>query len=70
MEKQVSARVKKMKLVEKVISAGLTTEEKIIAMTPADMVQLPEITTEELRMLCDLQESMKAGAFYAFLCSE
>ena len=55
---------------DKVISAGLTSEEKIIAMTPADMVQLPEITTEELRLLCDMQDSMKSGSFYAFLCSE
>ena len=39
MAKQVSMRAKKMKLLDKVISAGLTSEEKIIAMTPADMVQ-------------------------------
>ena len=70
MAKQVSMRAKKLKLLEKVISAGLTSEEKIIAMTPADMVQFPEITTEELRLLCDLQDSMKSGSFYAFLCSE
>ncbi len=70
MAKQVSMRAKKMKLLEKVISAGLTSEEKIISMTPADMVQLPEITTEELRLLCDLQDSMKNNNFFAFLCSE
>ena len=33
---------------EKVIDAGLNTEEKIAGMTPAEMVQLPDITTEEL----------------------
>lgn len=70
MAKQVSVRTKKMKLLEKVIDAGLTTEEKIIAMTPADMVQLPDITTEELRLLCDLQDSIKNGALFTFLCSE
>ena len=70
MAKQVSMRAKKMKLLEKVISAGLTSEEKIIAMTPADMVQLPEITTEELRLLCDMQDSIKNNSFYAFLCAE
>ena len=70
MAKQVSVRTKKMKLLEKVIDAGLTTEEKIIAMTPADMVQLPDITTEELRLLCDLQDSIKNGALFTFFCSE
>ena len=70
MAKQVSMRAKKMKLVEKVISSGLTSEEKIIAMTPNDMVQLPDITTEDLRLLCDMQDSMKNGGFYAFLCAE
>ena len=70
MAKQVSMRAKKMKLLDKVISAGLTSEEKIIAMTPTDMVQIPEITIEELRLLCDLQDSMKNNNFVAFLCSE
>ena len=70
MAKQVSMRAKKMKLLDKVISAGLTSEEKIIAMTPTDMVQIPEITIEELRLLCDLQDSMKNNNFFAFLCSE
>ena len=70
MAKQVPMRAKKMKLLDKVISAGMTSEEKIIAMTPADMVQLPEITTEELRLLCDMQDSIKNNTFYAFLCAE
>ena len=70
MAKQVSARAKKLKLVDKVISAGLTSEEKIISMTPAEMVQLPDITTEELRLLCEMQDSVKSGTFFSYLCSE
>lgn len=70
MAKNVTLRQKKMKLLEKAMSAGLVTEEKITAMTPAEMVQLPDITTEELRLLCEMQESMKNGCFYAFLCAE
>ncbi len=70
MAKQISVRTKKIKLLEKVIDAGLNTEEKIAGMTPAEMVQLPDITTEELRLLCDLQDSMKNGTLFTFLCTE
>ena len=70
MAKQISVRTKKIKLLEKVIDAGLNTEEKIAEMTPAEMVQLPDITTEELRLLCDLQDSMKNGTLFTFLCTE
>ena len=63
-------RQKKLKLLEKVMNAGFMKEESVTAMTPADMVQLPDITTEELRLLCDLQDSIRSGSFYAFLCAE
>lgn len=70
MAKQITLRQKKLKLLEKVMAAGLVKEADITAMTPADMVKLPDITTEELRLLCDMQDSVRSGSFYSFLCAE
>lgn len=70
MLKKVSKH-KKIKILEKVVNTGIKSETDFISLTPADMIKsIPELTTDEFRILCDIQDSVRAGALFSFLCKE
>lgn len=71
MAKPLTNRQKKNRLIERLITAEVISSDIIAAMNPAEFVtKIPDITSEELRMLLDLQEVVKDGALYDWLCVE
>ncbi|MBR2885445.1 MAG: ATP-binding cassette domain-containing protein [Clostridia bacterium] len=46
-------------------------EEEFAAMKPAQMLEaFPDISTEEFRMLCELQESVITNTLFSYLCAK
>lgn len=46
-------------------------EEEFAAMKPAQMFEaFPDISTEEFRMLCELQESVITNTLFSYLCAK
>lgn len=70
MAKQLSNTQKKIRILEKIQSLNKTGEE-FAAMKPAQMLEaFPDISTEEFRMLCELQESVISNTLFTYLCTE
>lgn len=70
MAKQIILLQKKMKLLEKLMDANVLTEKQLLGLSPLQMAQLPDVTTEEIMMLCQMLESVKAGTLYSHLCAQ
>ena len=70
MAKQQTLRQKKIKLLEKLTIANVLTEKQLLDLSPLQMAQLPDVTTEEIMMLCQMLESVKAGTLYSYLCAQ
>lgn len=71
MAKQLSNTQKKMRIFEKVQSLNFKNEKEFAAMKPAQMLEaFPDISTEEFRMLCELQESVITNTLFSYLCAK
>ena len=66
---EISVRQQKLRLLERIFDAGLVTDEAIANLQPVEMLQISDITTEDLRLLCDLQDSVKNGKTISFLAA-
>ncbi len=58
---------KRMKILEKVISLGIKTEEDIKKLTPKDLMKDESLTFADLMLIYDLQESVKNNRLFTFL---
>lgn len=70
MAKQQTLRQKKIKLLEKLTVANVLTERQLLDLSPLQMAQLPDVTTEEIMMLCQMLESVKSGTLFSYLCGQ
>lgn len=58
---------KRMKILEKIISLGIKTEEDIKKLTPKDLMKDESLTFADLMLIYDLQESVKNNRLFTFL---
>ncbi len=70
MAKIVSETQKRVKIIEKLISAGITTEERIKKLTPAELTGYKDITFADILLICELQESVKNNKVISFLAKK
>lgn len=67
MAKQISETQKRVKIIEKLISLGVTDEEKIKKLTPADLIKTENIGFSEIMLIYELQECVKTNKVFSFL---
>ena len=70
MAKQPPTRQKKLRLLERLMDAGILTEKVFLDLSPLQMAQLPDLTTEEIMILYQMLGSVKAGKLYSYLCTQ
>ena len=58
---------KAVKVLNKVLEAGLTDEKAISAMTMDDILSMQAITVADIALINDLQKSIKANKVISFL---
>ena len=58
---------KRLKLLEKLISLGYTTEEDIKKLTPKDIAVLDDIAFTDIIEIQQLQESVKSNKLFSYL---
>ncbi len=69
MPKPISEFQKKIKVIEKLTSMGITTEEQVKQLTPADLSK-GNFSFVEFSIISDLQIAIKSGTVYSFLLSK
>ena len=67
MAKTVSKTQKRVKIIEKLNSLGITTEEQIKKLTPSELTAVKDISFAEILLICELQECVKNNKVYSFL---
>lgn len=67
MAKQISETQKRVKIIEKLISLGVTDEEKIKKLTPADLIKSENIDFSEIMLIYELQECVKTNKVFSFI---
>ena len=61
----------KLKILEKIQSAGIKSEQEFISFTPADLFnKFPDIATDELMIMCEIQCSVKENKLFSYLCND
>lgn len=70
MAKTVSEAQKRAKIIEKLISLGITTEEQIKKLTPAELTTDKNITFADILLICELQECVKNNKVFSFLAKK
>lgn len=58
---------KRLKLLEKLISLGYTTEEDIKKLTPKDIAVIDDISFADIIEIQQLQESVKSNKLFSYL---
>ncbi|MEE1136873.1 MAG: hypothetical protein U0M02_00135 [Acutalibacteraceae bacterium] len=58
---------KRLKLLEKLISLGYTTEEDIKKLTPKDIAVIDDISFTDIIEIQQLQESVKSNKLFSYL---
>lgn len=58
---------KRLKLLEKLISLGYTTEEDIKKLTPKDIAVIDDISFTDIIEFQQLQESVKSNKLFSYL---
>jgi hypothetical protein len=58
---------KAIRVLNKVLEAGFTTEKEIVGMTMDDMLGIPGITLSDIAIINYLQKSIKGNSVIAFL---
>lgn len=67
MAKVPSEVTKRLKLLEKLISLGYTTEEDIKKLTPKDIAVIDDISFTDIIEIQQLQESVKSNKLFSYL---
>ena len=70
MAKTVSETQKRAKIIEKLISLGITTEEQLKKLTPAELTVDKDITFADILLICELQECVKNNKVFSFLAKK
>ena len=70
MAKTVSETQKRAKIIEKLISLGITTEEQLKKLTPAELTVDKDITFADIMLICELQECVKNNKVFSFLAKK
>lgn len=58
---------KRLKLLEKLVSLGYTTEEDIKKLTPKDIAVIDDISFTDIIEIQQLQESVKSNKLFSYL---
>lgn len=70
MAKTMNETQKRIRIIEKLISLGITNEEQIKKITPNDLLKSADISFEELIIIYDLQECVKKNRVVSFLAEK
>jgi hypothetical protein len=58
---------KNLKAVTRLIEAGITDEKEIVSLGISRLLEIPNITIQELSAISELQKAVKAGKVISFL---
>ena len=67
--KTTSGIQKRIKIIEKLVSLGITTEEKFKKLTPAELTSAKDISFADIILICELQECVKNNKVFSFLAN-
>ena len=67
MAKQISETQKRMKIIEKLILLGITTEDQVKKLEPADLLKCDKLSFEDIMLVNELQFSIKGNKVFSFL---
>ena len=67
MAKQLGEKQKRMKIIEKLISLGVTSEDQVKKLEPADLLKCDKLSFEDIMLVNELQFSVKSNKVYSFL---
>ena len=70
MAKTMNETQKRIRIIEKLISLGVTNEETVKKITPNDLLKSADISFEELILIYDLQECVKKNRVFSFLAEK
>ena len=59
-----------MKAIEKLYSAGIRTQEQLMATTVKEMAEIPDATNDDVRIMLDIQKYSGIGMLYRYLCED
>lgn len=67
MAKTQNKTQKRIKILEKLITLGIKTEEDVKKLTTKDIAKDETITLADIPLICELQECVKNNRLYSFL---
>lgn len=67
MAKQVSEMQKRVKIIEKLIALGVTSEEQVKKLTPNDLVKSEKMSFADILLIYELQDCVKNNKVFSFL---
>lgn len=67
MAKQISEIQKKQRILEKLVSLGIKTEEELKKLTPSSLTKDESISFTELLLIYEMQEAVKENRLFSFL---
>lgn len=67
MAKQISELQKKQRILEKLVSLGIKTEEELKKLTPNSLTKDESISFTELLLIYEMQEAVKENRLFSFL---
>ncbi len=67
MAKTISDMQKKQRILEKLVSLGITTEEDLKKLTPNDLTKNENLSFVELLLIYEMQEAVKNNRLFSFL---
>lgn len=70
MAKAVNESQRRVKIIEKLISLGLTTEEQIKKLTPAELTAIKDISFTDILLIHELQECVKNNKVFSFIAKK
>ena len=70
MAKPMNETQKRVRVIEKLISLGITDEEKVKKLTPNGLLKSDNISFEEVLLIYELQESVKKNRVFSFLAKK
>ena len=67
MAKKTDGKTAKMRLLDRLIDSGYSTEESISAMNTTDMLSIPNVTVADIAIICELQNCIKQKKVISWL---
>ena len=62
---------KRIVVMNKIIGTGMKTSAQFLRMSPADLIySIPSIEPDELRILTEIQDSVRNGTLFECLCGK